>query len=57
MTQQKPPQKNSKKSTDLLLRRLDLLLLDKKWFLFKTNKTINTTIKKSNDQNRGDDRH
>jgi hypothetical protein len=41
------PQKNSQISTDLLMRRLDLLLLDLKRSLFETNKTKNTTIKKA----------
>jgi hypothetical protein len=39
----------------MLMRRLDLLLLDPKRSLFKTNKTRNTTIKNSNKSDGGDD--
>jgi hypothetical protein len=39
------------------LRRLDLLLLHPKQFLFKTNKTRNTTIKNRSDQSGGNDGH
>jgi hypothetical protein len=39
------------------MRRLDLLLLDSKRSLFKTNKIKNTTIKNSCDQSGGDDCH
>jgi hypothetical protein len=37
------------------LRRLDLLLIDLKRSLFKTNKTRNTTIKNSSNRRGGDD--
>jgi hypothetical protein len=51
------PTKNSKKSTNLLMRKLDLFLLDSRRSLFKTNKTRNTAIKKSSDQSGGNDGH
>ena len=51
------PQKNSQKNIDLLLRILDLLIIDPKRSLFKTNKTRSTTIKNNNDQSGGDDGH
>jgi hypothetical protein len=41
----------------MLLRRLDLLSLGPKWFLFKTNKIKNITIKYNNDRSGGDDEH
>jgi hypothetical protein len=39
------------------MRKLDILLLDPKWSLFKIKKTRNTTIKSSSDRSGGDDRY